>query len=477
MTKLVVRLVCQSRKKRPCPFLLTARAQGELSQFSGARAYFAEGLASSYEAFHHTREDRQRARDTDDHGLAPDVNGDNGRTEPSPFSTEWYERQIERLIPARGRPRAERLAHPKISATVNRVVDLWARGEKVLVFCYYRQTCRALYEHIRAEIQDKMLSIAAAKTGASFDDSESMDEYLDRVSGRFRDADSPFHKAAHEFLSRHFENPKYQSLPKEKLIQVLVAYFRQPSFIARYLPLDDSEVRRALRYGEHSQQVIGKGIAAFRRAVLEHADASNLTFDARVRHFLDFAIERHEQGNVCADNEEGETERRNPLDEYLEAVGVYSRPRGSEAGDPDDEDDTGSSRRAAFRATELVRRVDGDTPADTRERLALAFNSPLFPEVLVSSSVMGEGIDLHRFCRYVIHHDGYWNSKTLEQQTRRLDRIRCKAENCGMPIVVHQPFIAGGADEKMYRADVTGIRAAIAIRLFAASPARLPWRR
>lgn len=49
------------------PFLLAARAQAELaSAESNARAFFAEGLCSSYEAFHHTREARGAARDTDD---------------------------------------------------------------------------------------------------------------------------------------------------------------------------------------------------------------------------------------------------------------------------------------------------------------------------------------------------------------------------------------------------------------------------
>lgn len=43
------------------------------------------------------------------------------------------------------------------------------------------------------------------------------------------------------------------------------------------------------------------------------------------------------------------------------------------------------------RVVPLVRLVHGDTKPETRERLALAFNSPLFPEILVSSSVMGEG--------------------------------------------------------------------------------------
>ena len=81
----------------------------------------------------------------------------------------------------------------------------------------------------------------------------------------------------------------------------------------------------------------------------------------------------------------------------------------------------------------------------------LAFNSRLFPEILVSSAVLGEGVDLHRFCRYVIHHDLCWNPSTLEQRTGRLDRIRCKAEIIRRPIVIYEPFIAGSADEKMYR--------------------------
>jgi superfamily II DNA/RNA helicase len=79
------------------------------------------------------------------------------------------------------------------------------------------------------------------------------------------------------------------------------------------------------------------------------------------------------------------------------------------------------------------------------------FNSPFFPEVLVASNVMAEGVDLHRFCRYVIHHDLCWNPSTLEQRTGRVDRIGAKVEQCGQPIRVYVPYIAETQDEKMYR--------------------------
>ena len=62
--------------------------------------------------------------------------------------------------------------------------------------------------------------------------------------------------------------------------------------------------------------------------------------------------------------------------------------------------------------------------------------TPFFPEVLVASSVMAEGVDLHLDCRHVIHHDLDWNPSVLEQRTGRLDRLGSKAELTRKPIVV-----------------------------------------
>ena len=98
-----------------------------------------------------------------------------------------------------------------------------------------------------------------------------------------------------------------------------------------------------------------------------------------------------------------------------------------------------------------VRLVNGAVKSETRQRLMLTFNSPFFPEVLIASSVMAEGVDLHRFCRYVIHHDLCWNPSTLEQRTGRVDRIGAKVERCGQPIRVYLPYLAETQDEKQYR--------------------------
>jgi SNF2 family DNA or RNA helicase len=71
--------------------------------------------------------------------------------------------------------------------------------------------------------------------------------------------------------------------------------------------------------------------------------------------------------------------------------------------------------------------------------------------VLVASSVMAEGVDLHQDCRHVIHHDLDWNPSTLEQRTGRVDRIGSKAGAVRRPVVVYEPFLAGTHDEKMFR--------------------------
>jgi len=431
------------------PFLITARAQGQLAQCDGTRAFFAEGLASSYEAFHHTRDDRDRAKDFDD-GLNADAAKDISMMVP----TRWYEEQIAMLIPTREAPRAERMTHPKISATVQKAVDLWLAGEKVLVFCFYIQTARALQQHLRDEVNQKIIERAGQKLGLDAkQQAASIESWLTRIVRRLADPKSPFHREIRTLLHDAIDKPEYQVLSsyQERLIGVLLAYFRSPSFVARYLPLDDPLVRDALGKHESRRDVIERGIRALQHAILEEKDASGQTYLGLVGQFLDFACELAERAKrrLAAKEDELSDESDDPLTEYLDAVSIYSKPRRPELADEDNIDDTTDD--GSYRVMPLVRMVYGKTNTDIRDRLMLSFNSPLFPEILVSSSVMGEGVDLHRFCRHVIHHDLCWNPSTLEQRTGRLDRVRCKAEVCCRPIEVYEPFLAGSADEKMFR--------------------------
>ncbi|WP_460834775.1 helicase-related protein [Nocardioides hungaricus] len=97
----------------------------------------------------------------------------------------------------------------------------------------------------------------------------------------------------------------------------------------------------------------------------------------------------------------------------------------------------------AARGAALGSRPYGQTRREDRERLIAVFNTPFAPDILVASSVMGEGIDLHHECRHVIHHNPDWNPSRLEQRTGRLDRIGALAERVGKDIEVYEPFLAG----------------------------------
>jgi superfamily II DNA/RNA helicase len=81
----------------------------------------------------------------------------------------------------------------------------------------------------------------------------------------------------------------------------------------------------------------------------------------------------------------------------------------------------------------------------------LAFNTPFFPDVLIASAVLAEGVDLHIDCRHVIHHDLDWNPSVLEQRTGRVDRLGSKAEVSNHRIVVYEPFLEATQDEKQFR--------------------------
>jgi hypothetical protein len=104
----------------------------------------------------------------------------------------------------------------------------------------------------------------------------------------------------------------------------------------------------------------------------------------------------------------------------------------------------------------VVQLVKGETK--NRDRYFLGFNTPYRPEILISTSVGQEGIDLHRECRHIIHHDLCWNPATIEQRTGRVDRIGSKVERermgveegTGPTLEIAVPYLAATYDERMF---------------------------
>ena len=318
------------------------------------RPVFAEGLASSYEAFLHTRE-KSAPTDEKNQAIYVSDSDDNARIElAKDVQVKWYLEQLQSSIPDGGSDIGHH--HPKIQATANRVLELWQAGEKVLVFCHYVATGKALQKAINEILDKTIIKMAARKLSCS---QSAAAEQLESIGKRFFKEDSPIRRTTNQAVLSILDSYPELKEHEDIILRTARRYLRTPSFLARYFPLKDESMRA---------EVISR---AFKRE-----DASGMSLEKLFHDFFGFFVKH------C-----GQDERLRYLD-ALENI------------------QTGSK----------VRLANGSTDQTTRQRLMLTFNTPFYPEVLVASSIMAEGVDLHLNCRHVIHHDLCWNPSTLEQR-------------------------------------------------------------
>ena len=90
-----------------------------------------------------------------------------------------------------------------------------------------------------------------------------------------------------------------------------------------------------------------------------------------------------------------------------------------------------------------------------RQHLIMGFNSPFYPNTLVTTSVFQEGVNLHLNCRKVHHYGIAWTPGDNEQRVGRVDRLFGKVNdllkgNNGPGCVtldIHYPYLEGSFDE------------------------------
>ena len=390
------------------PFFLAAR-----SAVNPGKDLLGDALCSSYEAFRNTRE--RRAPDRDDR--------DDESDDVDLTHSAWYLEEFDAAL-----TRYSGKVHPKVAATVQTVVDLWEAGEKVLVFAFYRQTCAALRVHISHEIERRTAELARlrlAAAGLTVPGAE-LDGVLGRIQDRYFDVlDAPGRRALDRALRSIVDRRRSDLLglqvPESDLaraVDIMRRFLRVPTTLVRCFPLDE-------------YQTLAPEAAVER--MLDNNDASMVTWRAKFETFIDFLTDH------CSTTERVD---------YLEATAV-TRTGGIRVDADLVTTDDGNGKDSIVTLAN-VQVATGRTKRDTRSRLMRAFNTPFFPDIFVCSQVMGEGVDLQRYCRHVIHHDLAWNPSTIEQRTGRVDRLGCKAEG-REPISVYLPYLSGAADERQYR--------------------------
>lgn len=65
----------------------------------------------------------------------------------------------------------------------------------------------------------------------------------------------------------------------------------------------------------------------------------------------------------------------------------------------------------------------GESDGQRRQRITQQFRMPGMPWVIVATNVFEEGVDLHTYCKTVVHHGISHTASSVEQRTGRVDRI------------------------------------------------------
>lgn len=394
------------------PFLLAARAQSVAVDEKTARPLFAYGIASSYRAFQ--RLDHGHSESARDSDLADEdrIGSKALRTGSQSASNAvgWYRREIDKAL-------AESEvhdAHPKVKATVEKASRLWLDGHKCLIFCWFIRTGESVEKALTNCLDALILKQASTALGTDTDTKTRVE--LDRIADRlFRRETSNYLRIRELLLDALTAASGGHADVLELVVDAAIRHLRTPSYLIRYSSLAADMTAEQVWAGVNGDNPRG------------------IVLIDRWRRFTESLATAHSQDEDANPNNAHDSE--------------FTRIKAALLGAETD-GDVSTGRGASLHP---VRRAHGGTARDIRERLIALFNTPLSPDLLVASSVMGEGIDLHQECRFVIHHDLDWNPGVLEQRTGRLDRIGALAEREGKHIEVYEPYLAGTHDEKMFR--------------------------
>src|SRR5262249_14796793 len=212
-----------------------------------------------------------------------------------------------------------------------------------LIFCHYRATGRALRRYVSWRLEQDILTKAKQLLKAST--LEDAREKLDDLGKEFFDTDGQMRNHALDLIGSVVSQYSiFKETEKTRITEIAMRFFRTPSFLVRYFPLEQRDYLAALN------------------SALDIPDGSGLTYRRRIEDFCRFLAER-----CVLEEREG----------YLESLETIQTGRfRRESADPDDPTDE-------IRYLPNVRLANGEVKNESRRRLMLAFNTPFFPEILI----------------------------------------------------------------------------------------------
>ena len=246
------------------PFFLAAR-----SATHPGNDLLGEALCSSYEAFRQTRRDNTAGKDD-----VADVDETADLTHSA-----WFLSEFDDVIAG-----CTTAVHPKIHATVQKAVNLWESGEKVLVFAFYRRTCQALRIHISNELEKRLLTHARrrlAGAGRATDD-KNIAKIIDSIRNRFFDnpkapGRQALDRALANIVARFGEELQEAGIETEKFVDIMRRFLRVQTTLVRAFPI-------------HEHDTLEPHHAV--RSMLDSQDSSGLSWRDKFHQFLGFLLKQ-----------------------------------------------------------------------------------------------------------------------------------------------------------------------------------------
>jgi superfamily II DNA or RNA helicase len=89
---------------------------------------------------------------------------------------------------------------------------------------------------------------------------------------------------------------------------------------------------------------------------------------------------------------------------------------------------------------------------NSNQKVLRCFNTPFYPDFLVATSVLQEGVNLQYFCKTIYHYGMAWTPGDNEQRIGRIDRMFGKIErelegNSSANLLIYYPFLKNSIDE------------------------------
>jgi len=383
--------------------------------------------------------------------------------------------------------------HPKMLAVAKEVRGVIESGEKVLLFCDHHATAQeltmALAEELPRTLVDESLSVAVWKRaweavlgkcppkGATEKMRDAFVDWLcaDLIRGQTRRwmKSAPANEAGlKKLLKRSKVRPPFGKATIVEAATELFASLCGSKSSAKILENELLPCR-----SKHSVRVLGfLDLRNFTGKV-----AGRLNNSVAIRHSNDIdpvvvphLDEKPGLSNVAYKSKESAESafRTEIADRYAAAAAELSQGgRGFESlrdlmGDKfiddmlarqnsEDEDDESSelSRSALGKAAPNQNARDKALFVNNKEPDAIIaiFNSPFGPDALVVTDRLSEGVDLHRYCRHLIHYELDPSPIRTVQRNGRIRRVGSWAAITGEPNRYAYPYFAGTRDEQLVR--------------------------